>query len=381
MMYQLASQMNQNPNEPQNELSGLEESEIFKSAINDDDNRPTIYLRPNRMSRELFTKSCREQSLSLTRSQQVHPMYSQLEPLLPQSNPLIQTELVRSIEQIQYNKKMKREIRVQKILKRDRPEHIQVKEAWSWDTSASLIKLMGRRKWARVLMNFYIISIFLIRVYYITLFVVYSYFLNGLQENEVLKYGVMGSFVLSRIIYMLVIRKILYIGEYTKDKKIKNIYETYLMLFDEFETKYRGEQAKRCLIEIRNINDQELYNQITNRMKRLQRWLIILKTYIILVPPEFSFFYIGSKKQTNGFFQLQNYIMKSVETYFFLPFFIWFLFTQESGGIFKIFVEMPELQLIYITRWVIFIDLMIFLILVLILLLCNQRRSIVKIKY
>ena len=35
--------------------------------------------------------------------------------------------------------------------------------------------------------------------------------------------------------------------------------------------------------------------------------------------------------------------MKSVETYFFLPFFIWFLFTQESGGIFKIFVEMPEL--------------------------------------
>lgn len=51
----------------------------------------------------------------------------------------------------------------------------------------------------------------------------------------------MGSFLLARIIYMLVIRKILYIGEYTKDKKIKNIYETYLMLFDEFETKYRGE--------------------------------------------------------------------------------------------------------------------------------------------
>lgn len=65
----------------------------------------------------------------------------------------------------------------------------------------------------------------------------------------------MGSFLLARIIYMLVIRKILYIGEYTKDKKIKNIYETYLMLFDEFETKYRGEQAKRSLIEIRNIND------------------------------------------------------------------------------------------------------------------------------
>ena len=100
---------------------------------------------------------------------------------------------------------------------------------------------MGRRKWARVLMNFYIISIFLIRVYYIALFVVYSFFLNGLDENEVLKYGVIGSFALSRIIYMLVIRKILYIGEFTKDKKIKNIYETYLMLFDEFETKYRGE--------------------------------------------------------------------------------------------------------------------------------------------
>lgn len=47
------------------------------------------------------------------------------------------------------------------------------------------------------------------------------------------------GFVFSRLMFILTNLKLLKIGEKTKDKKIKAVYETYLKWFDDIESKVR----------------------------------------------------------------------------------------------------------------------------------------------
>ncbi|CAD8071484.1 unnamed protein product [Paramecium primaurelia] len=285
-------------------------------------NRPTVYVRPQQKNRNtLQLRSIQESSMEPLLYNGING--TQLSELVPRKRQVI------PIGQVKRN-------RVETLLLRTRPQRKRFQQECSFDTSATLIKLLNKNRWVRYLMNLYIWLNIGLRIGYVAIvifYVIQNDYNNQVEDEnseEIMTqfyWWIPGSFIGIRVIFILIIYKLLCVGEYTRDARIKIVYDTYEAWFNKTINE-RDQLLIKCnSMVIRNGQDELQLRQLQQQVNSLNRWLLLLKTYIVLIPPEFQFIFL--KQKSNGFFQVQNFIMKSLEILFFTPQLMYFLLIEE----------------------------------------------------
>ncbi|CAK77467.1 unnamed protein product (macronuclear) [Paramecium tetraurelia] len=294
---------------------------VFDDQLPNRECRPTIYVRPQQKNRNtLQLRSIQESSTEPLLSNGIQG--TQLSELVPRKRQVV------PIGQAKRN-------RIETLLLRSRPQSKGFQQECSLDTSAALIKLMNKNRWVRYLMNLYIWLNIALRIGYVAIVVFYviqnDY--NEVQDEnseEIMTqfyWWIPGSFIGIRVIFILIIYKLLSVGEQTRDGRIKVVYDTYEAWFNKTINE-RDQLLMKCnSMVIRNGQDELELRQLQQQVNSLNRWLLILKTYIVLIPPECQFIFL--KQKSNGFFQVQNFIMKSLEILFFTPQLMYFLLIEE----------------------------------------------------
>ncbi|CAD8207752.1 unnamed protein product [Paramecium octaurelia] len=338
-----------------------DESDIFKSLIEDDSD----HLSRNQCTIQInnqLQKSAIQDSSSIFRGSD-KSIESDQSPIMEQ--PLL-------IKQ-QYSRQFQN--RLGFILQRTRPKRKQERQRCSLDTSAILIKLLNSKRLYRLAFNFYIF-----------LSIVFRGMCLGVTLIQTIVYSLdrqwscwwsLGGFVLSRIMFGLSIYKLLNTGEQTKDKSVKMVYETYLKWFEDIQVKIRQLERETSSLIRRNQVDEDQFLKQTKEINRLQKWLLFQKTYQIFIPPELSF--LQFRKQSNGFFQVQNFIMKSIELFFFMPAFLHFIIVFNVKEIERIFIlDFTEHQIQHIFSILVIIDIGAFIFISLALLYLGNKKQKVK---
>ncbi|CAD8078806.1 unnamed protein product [Paramecium sonneborni] len=335
---------------------------VFGDAQKIIQNRPTMFVRPYQTNRKTFQlKSIKESSL---------------EPLLLKTSELVSARQVVPIGQVKRN-------RVEALLLRTRPQMKKFKQECSLDTSAALIKLMNKNKWIRYLMNLYIwlnIGLRIGYVFIVIIYVIQNDYGNQVEDENSEKimqqfyWWIPGSFLAIRIIFILIIYKLLIVGEQTRDVKIKIVYDTYEAWFNKANNE-REQLLTECnQMVIRNRQDELKLRKLQQQLNSLNRWLFILKTYIVLIPPECQFIFL--KQKSNGFFQVQNFIMKSLEILFFTPQLLYFLLIEHPLDL-----ELDEKDAYKINNiclLVLLADIIIFFLITLLLICLGNNRKYVN---
>ncbi|CAK71996.1 unnamed protein product (macronuclear) [Paramecium tetraurelia] len=270
--------------------------------------RPTLYIRPKQIHRN---------TLQLGSIQE-----SSMEPLLNSETQL--SKLVPRKRQVVPIGQVKRN-RVETLLLRSRPQRQKSQLECSLDTSAALIKLINKNRWIRYLMNLYIWLNIGLRIGYVAIvifFVIKNDYNNQAQDEnsqEIMTqfyWWIPGSFIGIRLIFILIIYKLLSVGVQTRDTRIKIVYDTYEAWFNKTINE-RDQLLIRCnQMVIRNGQDELELRQLQQQVNSLNRWLLILKTYIVLIPPECQFIFL--KQKSNGFFvgaKFYNEIIRNTVLY------------------------------------------------------------------
>ncbi|CAK79211.1 unnamed protein product (macronuclear) [Paramecium tetraurelia] len=336
-------------------------SDLFKSLIEDDSdhlsrNQCTIQIGNN------LQRSTVQDSSYLVRE-------SDKSEESDQSLILEQPELIQNLNNRQPHN------RFDVILQRTRPKRKLEKQKFNLDTSAILIQLLNSKRIYRLAFNFYIFLniVFRVMCFGITFLqcIVYS------LDNRWSCWGSFGGFCLTRILFGLSIYKLLNIGEQTKDKSIKMVYETYMKWFEDIQVKIRVLERDTNSLIRRNQADEDQFQQQTKEINRLQKRLLFLKTHQIFIPPELSFLYF--RKQSNGFFQVQNFIMKSIELFYFMPAFLYFIIVFNVRDVERIVIlDFTEHQIQHIFSILVVLDIFIFLLISLGLLYLGNKKQKVK---
>lgn len=78
----------------------------------------------------------------------------------------------------------------------------------------------------------------MLRFAYVALIIYYAIDQKIIKSN--FYYALFGTLFAIRLLYWLIIYKLLRIGSSTKDKKIKIVYETYISWFEEINNKIKN---------------------------------------------------------------------------------------------------------------------------------------------
>lgn len=139
-------------------------------------------------------------------------------------------ELEDDVDNFQTNKrKLKTQInRLSKIRQKTATDKAEM--VWSWDTSAALIRLMKRSRITNFIMNIYIWILMVVRVYYLSILIFYMVE----DSDKQFFWVVFGVYFGVRVVFALIVVKILFYRDDQIDPKIKIVQEIYRQIYSNF---------------------------------------------------------------------------------------------------------------------------------------------------